>query len=135
MEGARDPDCRRPFRWDYEQDPKRVALRDYYKKLAAARHAAPALRTGSFRTVHAEGTLFGYVRSGAGEDYLVALNAGRQAAEMPVDLAAWGGKVTARDVLGGGTESWSGTTTVKLPAEGGRLFKLTRGAGGAVGSK
>ncbi len=30
MEGGKDPDCRRPFDWNYEGDPRKVALRDYY---------------------------------------------------------------------------------------------------------
>ncbi len=132
MEGGKDPDCRRPFPWDWQKDAKRVALHDYYRKLIAARKSSAALRTGEFRTLYASGMLYGYVRSGGGEDWLVALNAGRQDAEMPVDLAAWGGKVRALDVLSGEAATWAAGATVKLPAESGRVFKLTKAAGAAA---
>jgi glycosidase len=129
MEGGRDPDCRRPFLWNWKDDPDRVALHDYYRSLIALRHAHPALRTGSFRTVSTKGMVYGYVRSDGEEDFLVALNAGRQGAEMEVDLAAWGGKVKATDMLSGETADWSGTARVKLDGEAGRVFKIERVGG------
>ena len=48
----------------------------------AARHSSAALRTGDFRTVHAQGKAYAYVRSGGGELWLVALNAGTDAVEV-----------------------------------------------------
>jgi neopullulanase len=124
LEGGPDPDCRRPFPWNWESDPRRVALHAYYRKLTRARHASPALRTGTFRALHADGMQYAYARSGGGEDFVVALNAGKADAEVPIDLKAWGGKVKAVDVLSGATESWSGVAKVKVPGETGRLFKL-----------
>jgi glycosidase len=128
MDGGKDPDCRRPFRWDYAKDPWRVELLNYYKALTKARHAHPALRTGDFRTVHAQGMVYAYARSGGGEDFVVALNAGKGSAEVPVDTTPWGGRLTATDVLTGATEQWTGTASVKVPAETGRLFQLKRPA-------
>lgn len=123
--GGPDPDCRRPFDWDYTKDPAKVALLEYYKKLTKARHASPALRTGSFRTLYAVGNHYAYARSGGGEDYVVMLNGDKSEVQLPIDLAAWGGKVKARDVLSGAEESWSGKATVKVPGETGRLFKIS----------
>jgi cyclomaltodextrinase / maltogenic alpha-amylase / neopullulanase len=132
MEGGKDPDCRRPFYWDYAKDPWRVELLDYYKSLTRARHSSAALRTGDFRTLYAEGKAYAYLRTGAGEQWLVALNAGPSAVEVAVDLAALGGSVKATDALGGATATWSGTARIALEPESGRLFKLA--APGASGS-
>ena len=126
MEGGKDPDCRRPFYWDYAKDAWRVELLDYYKKLTATRHSSAALRTGDFRTVYAQGKAYAYVRSGGGNLWLVALNAGKEATEVPVDLAAFGGNVKAADVLAGTTETWGGTAKIALAPESGRLFKLAK---------
>uniref|UniRef100_A0A832I3R9 Glycosyl hydrolase family 13 catalytic domain-containing protein n=1 Tax=Eiseniibacteriota bacterium TaxID=2212470 RepID=A0A832I3R9_UNCEI len=127
MEGERDPDCRRPFVWTWRDEPRRAETHAWYRRLAQLRHAHPALRTGEFRTVHAQGMVYGYVRSDGKEDFLVVLNAGRSEGEAVVDLAAWGGSVTATDLLGGGaTETWSGTAKVKVAGESGRLFRLQR---------
>ncbi len=126
MEGGKDPDCRRPFLWDYAKDPWRVELLDYYKKLTAARHAHPALRTGSFRTVQAEGKLIGYVRSQGDEHFLVALNAGMQPASLAADLSYLGKSLKATDVVTGAVETWSAAKAVSaaIPAETGRVWKL-----------
>jgi glycosidase len=129
MEGGRDPDCRRPFLWNWKEDPKRVALHDYYAKLAAIRHAHPALRTGDFRTVHAQDMSYAFERSDGDGRFLVALNAGRSEAEIPVDLAAWGGAVQAVDLMTGARETWSGSATVKLAGETGRVFQILPAGG------
>jgi cyclomaltodextrinase / maltogenic alpha-amylase / neopullulanase len=135
MEGGRDPDCRRPFVWDWAQDSKRKAVHERYTKLAAIRHAHPALRTGDFRTMHADGMLYGYVRSAGGEDFLVALNAGRADAAMPLDLSAWGGSARATDLVTGEKVSWSGKATVALPGETGRIFKVEKAGAGTGAAK
>src|SRR4029077_7312770 len=62
MEGGPDPDCRRPFPWDWQKDPKRVAVHDVYCKLTAIRNAHAALRTGDFRTLFAEDKVYGFAR-------------------------------------------------------------------------
>ncbi len=127
MEGQRDPDCRRPFVWDWEKDPKRVAMHAWYTKVANLRLAHSALRAGEFVTRKAEGMTFLYSRIGGGEEFLVAINAGRSPQNVALDLAPWGGKVTAVDALeGGAAQSWSGTATITLAPETGRVFKLTR---------
>ena len=61
-----------------------------------------------------------------GEEFLVVLNAGRQPATVSFDLAPWGGTLKATDALQGGTQTWSGTATLDLPGETGRVFQITR---------
>lgn len=126
MEGQRDPDCRRPFVWDWEKDPKRVAMHDWYAKLGQLRNAHAALRTGTFRTLSADGMTYAYERRDAKDTFVVVINAGRQPASVTLDCASWGGKVTAVDVLGGGTAAaWSGSATVAMPGSTGRIYRVT----------
>ena len=61
LEGGPDPDCRRAFPWD-ESSWDHV-LRDHVKRLAALRHAHPALRRGSFRTLMAERGVVAFERA------------------------------------------------------------------------
>jgi hypothetical protein len=70
--------------------------------------------------------VYAYERSGQGEDFMVALNAGKSDAEMPLDLAAWGGNVVATDLATGASATWSGATSVKLAGESGRVFLMER---------
>lgn len=130
LEGGKDPDCRRPFPWDYDKDPARVALRDFFKQAIALRKAHPALRTGSFRTVAAEGMIFGYVRESEGDRVLVVLNNAAAPGTTRIPLAKLG--VTGgplRSLFGGGTHAVRGDalevsleplsgTVLELPAAG-----------------
>lgn len=127
MEGQRDPDCRRPFVWDWEKEPKRTAMHAWYSKLTALRLAHPALRTGAFHTLATEGMAYAFERSDAKETFVVVMNAGRQPATVSLDCARWGGKVTAVDALSGGAaERWSGTASVNIPASSSRIYRVTR---------
>lgn len=58
MQGLSDPHNRMPYTWR-SVDPE---LREHYKKLAAFRNGCPALRTGGFKTLHAQGDVFVYAR-------------------------------------------------------------------------
>lgn len=127
MEGQRDPDCRRPFVWDWEKDPKRVAMHAWYTKVANLRLAHPALRTGDFRTLSAEGMTYVFERTDGKETFVVAINAGRQPATVSLDAARWGGNATAVEVLSGGApQAWSAKTTLALPGSSGRLYRVSR---------
>ena len=87
LEGGPDPDCRRAFPWD-ESSWDHV-LRDHVKRLAALRHAHPALRRGSFRTLMAEGGVVAFERAVDQGDAVVAVfNVSRE--ERRVDLAVGG---------------------------------------------
>lgn len=127
MEGGRDPDCRRPFVWDWEKDPRRAAMHAWYTKLGNLRNAHAALRTGEFRTLAADGMTYAFERTDGRETFVVVINAGRSPATVPLDCARWGGKASAVDALeGGAPQAWSGTASVTVPGSTGRVFRVTR---------
>jgi glycosidase len=90
MEGEKEPDNRRPFTWSYAQDPGRVALRDYYKKLTAARREHGALRHGSFRLIAAEGQTYAFLRADNHEQLIVVIHNSKSPGRVDLDLAALG---------------------------------------------
>lgn len=127
MEGQRDPDCRRPFVWDWEKDPQRAAMHAWYTKLANLRLAHAALRTGDFRTLATDGMTYAFERSDGKDTFVVVLNAGRQPAKLRLDGARWGGRASAVDALEGGAAlPWGGTVTIELPGSTGRIYRVTR---------
>ena len=131
--GGDDPDNRRPFPWDWESDPKRVDVHEWYKKVTALRTAHKALQTGDFRTLTAAGKVYAFSRSDGNDTFVVALNAGREPGVATIDLTPWGGTVKATDALSGATENWVGKANVSLEGETGRVFKIDgpRAAGSA----
>jgi cyclomaltodextrinase len=104
-------DCRLAFPWDerrWDHD-----LREHYKRCIAMRLSHAALRTGSYRTVYAEGKQFAFERQLDGERFLVAINNGTAA--WKVDLA-----VEAKGEVGKGLlHSW------EAHFQDGRLLGLT----------
>lgn len=88
LAGAIDPDSRRgfPAEADWDQD-----LLNFHRQLIALRHAHPALRTGDYKTLYAEGDVYVLTRSLPTETIVVAVNAGIESAmatlpAMPQDL-------------------------------------------------
>ncbi|MDD3334583.1 MAG: alpha amylase N-terminal ig-like domain-containing protein [Eubacteriales bacterium] len=107
MEGANDPDCRRPMRWDnVEGNP----MLSHYQRLIKLRGSSPALRFGVFRTLIAEENgLYAFERIDKAQKALVAINTsdhsltsritlptGLQAAERLID-AVTGKKLFVSD--------------------------------------
>jgi len=76
MEGGKDPDCRRPFDWRYEKDPRKKALREFYGLLGKFRRDHDVLKHGEFVSVLAQGRVYGYARRLGDQVVLVLLNAG-----------------------------------------------------------
>ena len=80
MEGDKDPDCRRCYPWDWEQQAEkrgqRSELLDYYKKLIAVRKDNPALRHGVFHTLEADPhhQFYAFERHSPDNHCIVALN-------------------------------------------------------------
>jgi neopullulanase len=84
LEGLADPDCRRSFPWDEGRwDHDGLA---WTREVLHARRELPALRRGAFRVAGGTGAALAYVRGAAagGAPVLVAVNAGRDAAALPV---------------------------------------------------
>jgi len=102
MEGGDDPDCRRAFPWDervWDHD-----LRDWFRRCIALRHAHPALRRGTLRTLRADATTYAFVREWHGEAVCVALNTGEEETRLSLrarDVAPAGAPL--RDLLSGRT--------------------------------
>lgn len=80
--GRPDAMARRAFPWD-RPATWNTALLDCHKRLIALRKAQPALRTGSYRRVYADETLYVFERVLDDSRLLVAVNAGA----APHDLA------------------------------------------------
>ncbi|MBN2459978.1 MAG: alpha-glucosidase C-terminal domain-containing protein [Candidatus Cloacimonetes bacterium] len=74
MKGGHDPDCRRPFNWNYLNDESALDLRNYYKKLIKIRKANNTLIYGHFRTLLAEDMIYVFERYQEKERIVIAIN-------------------------------------------------------------
>ena len=117
LTGGDDPDNRRMMTWD-GLTPEQRALRAETSRLVRLRRDTPALRIGTFETVHASDRLWAYRRTAPGSDVLVALNTGTVSADLEVALgaAALAGFADARDPLGASASRWT------VPAGGYRVW-------------
>jgi glycosidase len=126
MWGSNDPNNRKPMVWDdlgVYQDPKETVnseLLSHYRTVIALRTAHPALRTGAFRTVLTDDAqdVWAFVRSGHGEELLVALNASDRPATVSfADLGdGW------QDVYGTPGFADNGFVSTTIPPVGGRVW-------------
>ncbi|MBE9123964.1 glycoside hydrolase family 13 protein [Tychonema sp. LEGE 07199] len=75
LPGALDPDSRRsfPLKAHWELD-----VLDYHKQLIALRHKYVALRTGTYKVLFAEGTVYVFARILEDEEIIVAVNVATQ---------------------------------------------------------
>lgn len=80
LSGAMDPDCRRVFPPESEWNQ---AMLTQHQALIALRDRFPALRTGDYRVVEANGSLYAFTRSLGPAQLLIAVNVGREAIAMP----------------------------------------------------
>ncbi len=85
-DGGGDPDCRRPFLWNWVDDPDRVAMHDYFRDLIAIRRDNPCLVYGSFETLVARGPLYAYRRDGEDGSAIVVMNASDRGLTVNVPL-------------------------------------------------
>ena len=118
LAGGLDPDCRWAFPakdvWDQ-------LLLQCHKDLIALRHAYPALRTGAYQTLAAEGNCHVFSRMLEGDMVVVAVNAGEQSVQVRLaDMAASQGQV----LYGDGKVEWLGdrTAMLQIPARSGMVL-------------
>ncbi|MDZ4873712.1 MAG: Neopullulanase [Chroococcidiopsis cubana SAG 39.79] len=82
LPGKIDPDSRRGFpleaTWDRE-------ILEYHRQLIALRHAYPALRTGDYQVLHAQGLVYVFARTLGSEEIVVAVNTGTDSAQVSFD--------------------------------------------------
>jgi cyclomaltodextrinase len=84
-ESPRSEAARGAFPWQ-DQPHWDNDLRKYYQDLIAIRKAHPALRSGDFVTLHAEGNVLAYMRRSADERFAVVINNGDDS--YPLDIPA-----------------------------------------------
>ncbi|MEL7350233.1 MAG: glycoside hydrolase family 13 protein [Cyanobacteria bacterium P01_A01_bin.116] len=118
LSGGLDPDCRWAFPAEEKWDTDLLQL---HKKLIALRHAHPALRTGKYQTLAAEGHCYVFSRLLESEMVVVAINAGTQAVQVRLaDMSVDNGQV----LYGDGAVEWLGDRTAMLtiPARTGMVL-------------
>ncbi len=74
MQGAKDPDNRRPFNWHWQSKPKAVDLHNYYKTLIAVRKSNPVLQKGLVRFIRHDKLLI-FERYNDKESIRIVINA------------------------------------------------------------
>lgn len=89
MTGDKDPDCRRPFNWNYNKSEHLVPL---YKKLGQLRKDNSALRRGTFETalIDDQNEIYSYVRMDKKNRVLVVLNNSSGTKNVTVNVAKLG---------------------------------------------
>lgn len=83
LSAGNDPYCREAFPW-HQPENMDTELHLFYKAAIALRHAYPALRTGDFSFVQAQGRTVAYRRKQAGQEVVVVFNAGKDPAVVPI---------------------------------------------------
>jgi glycosidase len=85
LPGKLDPDSRRGFPMEAHWD---VYVLKYHQKLIALRNKYPALRTGSYHILYAEGTVYVFARILGNEELIVAVNVGTSDANTSFEVTA-----------------------------------------------
>jgi len=122
----RDQDARRPFPWHDESKWDREML-DYFRRAIALRHSHPALRSGEFNQIYAQGRQFAFVRCNEQGTLLIVLNASDDPAEVSVPVGTHlPNGVRLRPLFGDVTVGavGDGMITIRLPARSGGVMGL-----------
>lgn len=101
MEGAKDPDNRRPMIWDegrWDHD-----LRGYHQRLIDLRKNTPAFVEGGFQTIYAEGDVWAFVRASYDQQVLVVGYRGEavEALQIPVVAGGLADGTRLKDLISG----------------------------------
>ncbi|MDP6528586.1 MAG: alpha-amylase family glycosyl hydrolase [Gemmatimonadota bacterium] len=119
MTGGADPDCRRPFRWTWRDEPERVAVHDRYRELIRLRRTHAAFTSGEYKTLFAEGGVHAFARFDESELFIIAMNASDRAASASVPLHGLPCEPDAafRSALEGGADAVASDGTLALPLD------------------
>ncbi|NNE42776.1 MAG: DUF3459 domain-containing protein, partial [Gemmatimonadetes bacterium] len=124
MTGGADPDCRRPFRWNWKEDRDRAATHAWYRSLIHLRKDHPALSTGDFRSLVAQGPLYAFARTDGDDEFIVVLNVGKQGTDVQIPVGALGSGGWEDVLESRGTLSPAdGTLTVDVDGVSGVILK------------
>lgn len=127
LPGGRDPDSRRAMPWDRRQWD--TGMQAYVRKCIALRHAHPALRTGAFKVLVAEGMVFAFARYSEDDVIIVIFNAGDRLQVANIGAAS---VLADSDLL---KDVWSPQTVevtrgymwdMVLPPRSGMVYQLIR---------
>lgn len=123
LQGRPDPDCRRvfPAEAEWNQD-----MLKHHKSLIALRQKYPALQTGQYQPLVAQGHLYGFERQSASESLLVLVNAGETTAQLPLADVIGAGQHPSQ-VLYGPLQLAQGDPvgTITVPGRSGGILALT----------
>ena len=123
LAGAIDPDSRRGFPSESDWD---LELLSYHRQLIALRHAHPALRIGTYRSIYAQGSAYVFVRTLDEAEILVAVNVGTESVKVSLDLADVGLKThPERQLFGTAELTWkqdAAALTIDLAARSGCIL-------------
>ena len=87
LEGEQDPHNRGAFPWD--RDRWDNGLRAFVRDVIGVRKRHRALRDGELRILAGDGDAFAMLRTGDGESFVVATNAGESDARLHLTLPGW----------------------------------------------
>jgi len=123
LPGRLDPDSRRGFPMEahWERD-----VLDYHRKLIAIRNAHPALRTGDYNVLFAEGTVYVFARTLDAEELIVAVNIGTEPVSASVQVKGLQSQ-PSKMLFGSAEVSWSSEAesphfAVNLPPRSGCIL-------------
>ncbi|NMF83834.1 glycoside hydrolase family 13 protein [Nodosilinea sp. P-1105] len=119
LPGELDPDCRRTFPPESQWNQRIVQL---YRQLINLRHRYPALRTGTYGVVYAEGETYVFTRSLDSDRLAVALNTGTAPIGLTTDTLLSPG-ATPDPVFAYGGASWD-PHKLHLPPRSGLMATL-----------
>ena len=125
LPGGHDPDCRRAFPWDRQQEWDTATL-NLTRQLVQARHSTVALRHGTFDVTYAQGDQIAYTRAHTEGNAYVALNCAHHATRIPLTGVQPG---IYTDVLTGRMLELGGDTDIEVPARGGVVLVPARAEG------
>ena len=123
LAGRLDPDSRRGFPMEAHWEREVI---DYHRQLIALRHSYPALRTGTYQVLFAEGAVYVFARILEAEELIVVVNAGTAPAN--ISLEATNLKSQPSQLLyGTGKAEWavegeSSRLTLSLPSRTGCIL-------------
>jgi cyclomaltodextrinase / maltogenic alpha-amylase / neopullulanase len=80
--GGIDPDCRRGFP---KQENWNLDILEWHRQLINLRHSYPALRTGDYRVLRAEGAVYVFSRTLGAETLIIAVNAGTEPTQIQIE--------------------------------------------------
>ena len=110
LPGGRDPDSRRGFPLESHWE---LDVLEYHRKLISLRNAHPALRTGAYEILYAEGTVYVFARILGAEEIVVAVNVGTANANAHFEVTTLKSK-PGKLLYGSADVSWNEGETTQL---------------------